>query len=157
MFEKSFHQIGIKKMNGCSFQQVLRKNLRWFLSSYWERVFLRGFILKPTESGQVPLKNNIRDFQNSSAFERLSCFYVTNGGSIERLQFFNFETNFLESKSLFQKTGVPFLVESTRIENAFFSYKTVLSEANIKTNRIVSAKWTCYEKRSFASNYFYFS
>ena len=31
---------------------------------------------------------------------------------------FNFETNVLKNENLFQKTAVPFLVESTKIESA---------------------------------------
>ena len=36
-------------MYGCSFQQVLRQNLSWFLSYHWKTLSLSGFILKPTE------------------------------------------------------------------------------------------------------------
>ena len=35
--------------------------------------------------------------------------YVAVIGKFERFQYFNFETNFLENKNLFQKTAVPFL------------------------------------------------
>ena len=49
-----------------------------------------------------------------------------------------------------------FLVESTKIENASFPYKTAMSEANVKTNRRVSTKWTNHKEKSFASNYFLF-
>ena len=49
-----------------------------------------------------------------------------------------------------------FLVESTKIENASFPYKTAVSEANVKTNRRVSTKWTNDKEKSFASNYFLF-
>ena len=42
------------------------------------------------------------------------------------------------------------------IENVSFSYKTVLSDANVKTNRMESTKWTYHKERSFASNYFMF-
>ena len=66
---------------------------------------------------------------------------------LERFKYFNFEKNFLENEILFQKTGVP-LVESTKIENASFPYKTTISEANVKTNRMVSAKWTYNKERS---------
>ena len=45
------------------------------------------------------------------------------------------------------------LVESAKIENALFSYKTAISEANIKTNTMVSEKWTYHKELSFASNY----
>ena len=63
-------------------------------------------------------------------------------------------TKFLKNKIIFQKT-VPlqyhFLAESTRIENATFTYKTVLSEANIRTNRMGSTKWTYHKELSFAA------
>ena len=71
-------------------------------------LFLRVFILKPTERAWVLLKNGTRDFQNSPPFERSACFYVTISESFKRFQYFNFETNFLENENLFQKTGVPF-------------------------------------------------
>ena len=41
---------------------------------------------------------------------------------------------FLKTKTFFKKLEYRFLVESTRIENATFPYKTALSEANVKTN-----------------------
>ena len=47
-----------------------------------------------------------------------------------------------------------FLVKITKIENTSFPYKTVILEANIKANRLVSTKWTYHKERSFASNYF---
>ena len=52
--------------------------------------------------------------------------------------------------------GYHFLVESTEIENASFAYKTVISEANVKTNGMVSTKWTYHKERSFAINFFIF-
>ena len=64
----------------------------------------------------------------------------------------NFEQNFLKNASPFQKTGVAFLVESTKIDNTTFSCKTALSNADIKTNRMGGTKWTYHNKRSFASN-----
>ena len=57
---------------------------------------------------------------------------MTISGNFERYQYFNFETNFFKNENFFQKTGVLFLVESTRIENATFPYKTAQSEANVK-------------------------
>ena len=44
------------------------------------------------------------------------------------------------------------MVESTKIENASFSYKTTISEVNVKTNRMMSTKWTYHKERRFASN-----
>ena len=68
----------------------------------------------------------------------------------------NFKTKFLKNENLFQKSGIPLLVEGSRIENATFLYKAALSEANVKTDRMGSIKWTYHKDRSFASNYFIF-
>ena len=61
-----------------------------------------------------------------------------------------------KTKTFLKKLGHRFLVESTEIENGSFPYKTVLSEANVKTNKMVTTKWTYQKERSFASNYFIF-
>ena len=45
-----------------------------------------------------------------------------------------------------------FLVESTKIENTSFPFKTVLSEADFKTNRMATTKWIYHKEQSFASN-----
>ena len=76
--------------------------------------------------------------------------------NFKRFQYFNFETDLLESEIFFKKLEYRFLVESTKIENASFPYKTVVSEANVKTNKMVTTKWTYQKERSFASNYFIF-
>ena len=76
--------------------------------------------------------------------------------NFEHFRNFDFETDFLENENFFQKTGVPFLVERTKIEKASFPYKTAISEANVKTNRMVTTKWAYHRERSFASNYFIF-
>ena len=39
-----------------------------------------------------------------------------------------------QTKIFFKKLECCFLVESTKIENVSFRYKTVISEANVKTN-----------------------
>ena len=52
----------------------------------------------------------------------------------------NFETNFLKNENLFYKTGVSFVVKSTT--SVTYPYKTVLSEANVMTNRMRITKWT---------------
>ena len=44
-------------------------------------------------------------------------------------------------KSICKKLVYCFLVESTRIENASFPYKTTISEANVETNRMATTKW----------------
>ena len=59
-------------------------------------------------------------------------------------------------KTFFKKLEYRFLVESTKIENELFPFKTVTSEADVKTNRTASTKWTYHKQRSFASNCFIF-
>ena len=81
-------------------------------------LFLRGFILKPTERAYVLLKNGTRDFQNSPPFERLAWFYVTISEDIEHFQYFNFETDVLENENFLKKLEYRFLNERTKIENA---------------------------------------
>ena len=41
-------------------------------------------------------------------------------------------------ETFFKKLEYRFLVEVTKIENTSFPFKTALSEANIKTNRMVA-------------------
>ena len=81
---------------------------------------------------------------------------MTISENFEHFQYSNFETDFLENENFFQKTGVLFLVERTKIEKASFPYKTAISEANVKTNRMVTAKWAYHREQSFTSNYFMF-
>ena len=62
-------------------------------------------------------------------------------GILNDFNTFNFEIDFLENENLFsKKLEYHFLVESTKIENASFPYKTAISKANVKTNRMVSTK-----------------
>ena len=63
---------------------------------------------------------------------------------------------FWEKETLFKKLEYHFLVESTKIENTSSSYKIVLSEANVKANRLVNTKGTNQKEQSFASNFFIF-
>ena len=71
-------------------------------------LFLRVFILKPTERAQVFLQKGTRDFQNSPPFKGLARFYVTISESFKRFQYFKFETTFLEKENFSQKTRAPF-------------------------------------------------
>ena len=52
-------------------------------------------------------------------------------------------------KTFFKRLEYRFLVESTKIKNASFPYKTAISEANVKTNKMVTTKWTYHKERSF--------
>ena len=81
---------------------------------------------------------------------------MTISGSFERFRYFNFEKDFLENENFFQKLEHCFLVESAKVKNASFQFKNDISEANVKTKRMVSTKWTYQKERNFASNYFIF-
>ena len=125
-------------MDACSFQQVYGKI---WVSFCLNTLFLKSFIFKPTGRAQVLLKNGTRDFQNSPPFVRLACFYRAISENFEHFQCFNFE-----------KLEYRFLVKRIKIEKASFPYKTAISEANVKTNRMVTTKWTYHKELSFASN-----
>ena len=42
-----------------------------------------------------------------------------------------------------------FSVENTKIDNTSFPYKIARSKASVKTNRIVSTKWTLSQRMEF--------
>ena len=69
---------------------------------------------------------------------------------------------FWKTKTFFKKLEYYFLVEMTEIENTSIQlpFKTALSEANVRANKMATTKWTIkwtYHKEwSFASNYFNF-
>ena len=63
---------------------------------------------------------------------------------------------FWERKTFFEKLEYRFLVATIEIENTSFPFKTALSEANVKTNRMATTKRTFDKEQSFASNYFIF-
>ena len=88
----------------------------------------------------------------------LSHFY-TMWKSVKILNIFNTLTLkqiFSKTKTCFKTLEYRFLVESTKIQNAPFPYKTAISEANVKANRMVTTKWAYHRERSFASNCFIF-
>ena len=63
---------------------------------------------------------------------------------------------FWKIKTFFQKLEYRLLVETTKIESTSFPFKTALSEANVKTNRMATTKRTYHKEWSLASNYFIF-
>ena len=81
--------------------------------------------------------------------------YLAISESFKRFQYLNSETNFLENESPYKKLEYRFLVETTNIENKF-PFKTALSKANVKTNRMATTKWIYHKGWSFGSNYFIF-
>ena len=57
-------------------------------------------------------------------------------------------------KTFFKKLEYRFLVKTTKIENTSLPFKTALSEANVKTNRMATTKLTHHREQNFASKYF---
>ena len=81
---------------------------------------------------------------------------MTISGNFERFQYFNFEKKFLQNENLFQKTRVPFLVKSTKIESASFPYKTLMSEDKDNDKYNIEYKMDLSQEQSLASNYLIF-
>ena len=64
---------------------------------------------------------------------------------------------FWKTKPIFKKLEHLFFSwKYYKIENASFLYETDISEAIVKTNKMVPSKWTYQKERSFSSNYFVF-
>ena len=61
---------------------------------------------------------------------------------------------FWKKNTFFKKLEYSFLVETTKIENTSFLFKTALSEANVKT--MATGKCNYHKDWSFASNCFIF-
>ena len=61
---------------------------------------------------------------------------------------------FSKTKTIFEKLEYQVLVEDTRNLNGTLLYKTVMSEANAKKNRMGSTRLTYHKERRFSSNYF---
>ena len=57
-------------------------------------------------------------------------------------------------KTFFKKLAYSFLLETTKIENTSFLFKTALSEVSVKTNRMATTKWTYHKEWSFAYSFF---
>ena len=104
----------------------------------------------------TPIRKFYRKFELVFVLRQENAFYQRSLFMANRKEHRFFYMRNRQNKSLFQKTGVLFLVESTTIEKATFSYKTAQSEANVKTNRMSSRQWTYHKEQCFASNYFIF-
>ena len=74
---------------------------------------------------------------------RFRDLHVFMGQSVETLKAFNtlsLKQIFWKTKPFFEKLKQRFLVETTKIEKTSFQNKPVMSEANVKTNRMVRTK-----------------
>ena len=90
----------------------------------------------------------LRDIQNGPR----ACFYVTISGNVKNVNILTLRQTFRKTKTIFKKLDYRFLVESNKNKNASFPYKTTITEANVKTNRMVATKLTYHKEQSFASN-----
>ena len=90
---------------------------------------------------------------------RLRDWHVPMRRSVKVLNDFNTLTLkeiFWKTETFFKTLEYRFLVEATEIENTSLPFKTALSEANVKTNRMATTKWTYNKEWSFSSNYLLF-
>ena len=63
---------------------------------------------------------------------------------------------FWKTKIFFKKLEQRFLVETTKIENTSFLFKTALSETNVKTNRLATTKVTITKSGVFPETNLFF-
>ena len=155
MSEKRVHQIDSKN-EWLLLSVAFTAKLKLVFVLTFENTFSGSFHFKANRKSISSSKRGTRDFQNSPPFERLTCFYVT---MIESSNVFNTLTLkqiFWKMKIFFKKLGYHFLVKATKIDNKSSPFKTALLEANVKTNRMATTKWTYHKEWSFASNYFIF-
>ena len=104
--------------------------MSWFLSWHSKMLFLRAFILKPTERGLVLQKNGTCDFENSPPFER---FFLWK--SIKVSNVFNTLTLkqiFWKRKTFFKQLEYRSLVEATKIENNHFHSKLLCQKPMLR-------------------------
>ena len=146
-------------MNGCFFQHFskvygeiwvgfcLNTEKQFFLEvSFWSQQKEHGFLWKMVlEIFKIALRLWDR---NVFMWQSLEVLNVFNTLTLKQI--------FRKTQTLFKKMDYRFLVESTKIDNATFPYKTALTEANVKINRTGSTKWTYHKERDFSSNYFLF-
>ena len=52
---------------------------------------------------------------------------------------------FWKTETFVEQLEYNFLVESTKIQNASFPYKSAISDTNAKTNRMVTTQWTYHK------------
>ena len=136
-----------------SFSNIYRKIWVGFCLDI-QNAFLRVLILKPTERAKILLKMVLGIFKIAL---RLRDRHVFMWQSV--LNVFNtliLIQIFWKTKAFFKKLEYRFLDETTKIENTSFPFKTALSEANVKTNRMATTKWAYRKEWSFSSNYFIF-
>ena len=98
-------------------------------------LFLRGFILQQQERHRFFWKTALALFKIALRLRDQHAFMWHDFNILTLTQIF------WKTKTFLKKLEYSFLVESNKIENAIFLYKTALSSAIVKTNGIVTTKW----------------
>ena len=83
-------------------------------------LFLRSFILKPTDRKYVLLKTALAVFKIALCLRDRHVFMRQSVESLRQI--------FWKTKKIFEKLEYSFLVETAKIENASFPYKTAISD-----------------------------
>ena len=117
----------------------------WTFENAFSRIF--HFRAKITVLGIFKIALRLRD-RHGFMWQSVKVSNVFNTLTLKQI--------FWKTKTFFKKLEYRFLVETTKIENTSFPFKTALSKANVKANRMATAKWTYHKESSFASNYFIF-
>ena len=112
-----------------------------------ENTFSWGFYIKVNRESIVSSKRQIC-LTDWHVFMSPKILNVFNTSTLKKI--------FWKTNTFFKKLEYSFLAQSTKIEKTIFPYKTALSEANVKTNRMGNTRWTYHKERGFASNYFIF-
>ena len=132
------HQL---KMNDCSFQQVLLQKLGWLLSWHWKTLFLiEVSFSSQRKEHRFFWKMVVGIFTIGLRFWDRHVFIWQSMKILNDFNTLTLKQIFWKTKTFFKKLEYYFLVESTKIENASFPYKTTISESNVKTNRMVNTK-----------------
>ena len=84
-------------------------------------------------------------FNIALRFKDPQFFFVTISESFKTFSILHLWNKFSGKRKLEYR----FLVETAKIENTSFLFKTALSEANVKTNRMATTKWTYHKEWSF--------
>ena len=107
--KNKIHQIGRnERFLFAAFQQGLRQNLSWFLSSHRKMLFRGSLILKPTVRGIFKIAHRLRD-RHVFMWQSLEILNVFNTITLKQILW--------KTQTLFKKLEYWFLVESTKTEN----------------------------------------
>ena len=88
-------------------------------------------------------------FKIARPLKKSACFHVTVIENFERFQYFTLKQIFWKRKFFLKKLEYCLFVESTKIENPSFPYKTAISETNFQMNIMMSKKMDLSQRTEF--------